>query len=188
MIGSWTHIFAFWRVAKVKYEYFGRWSAGETLYHILELCPRVLPKSFNYWSLSCWSKQRLFFMIEFSILISSSSLFPHVSSSLRVFESSSILKMERFQMVVNWVSRKLKRNNKSKFEFCRRRFRGQRPAIIQGIQWVQRGATVRLTSYLFRSSFILVFLALWGASNIVCQPLPPTEQSEQNGLSGPPVW
>ena len=76
----------------------------------------------------------------------------------------------------------------SNFEFCRRKFRGQRLAITQGIQRVQRGAILRLISYLLRSSFLIVFLAFWGTLSIVCQPLPPTEQSEQNGLSGPRVW
>ena len=41
---TWARIFAFWRVAKVRYAYFGQWRAGETLCHILELYPWVFDK------------------------------------------------------------------------------------------------------------------------------------------------
>ena len=96
------------------------------------------------------------------ILFSSSSLFPHASSSLRFFESSSIFKKGYFEMVVDWVNRKLERNNESKFEFCRRRFRGQRLAIIQGREQT-RGAV--LQQCLFGCSyryFCLVLVRLCG--------------------------
>ena len=143
MIGSWTRIFAFWRVAKVKYEYFGRWSAGETLYHILELCPWVFAKSFNCWSLSWWSKQRLFFIIEFCVsfefIVSNttktSSYFSlhSFSSSLTFWNMLTIINY--YNIFVSWLSQsKLQKKIKGKKGtiFCRCRFRGQRLAITQG--------------------------------------------------------
>ena len=118
MIGSWTRIFAFWRVAKVKYEYFGRWRAGETLYYTLELCPWVFAKSFNCWSLSWWSKQRLIFIIEFCVsfefIVSNttktSSYFSlhSFSSSLTFWNMLTIINY--YNIFVSWLSQsKLKK-------------------------------------------------------------------------------
>ena len=75
---TWARIFAFWRVAKVRYAYFGQWRAGETLCHILELYPWVFARSFNVGRFrDGWNglSTRLNF-------VSSSSSLLYVSSSL----------------------------------------------------------------------------------------------------------
>ena len=153
MIGSWNRIFAFWRVAKVRYAYFGQWRAGETLCHILELYPWVFARSFNVGRFrDGWNglSTRLNFVSSSSSLlyVSSSLLF----SSLHQYEKEKRKKGYRniifmfvyfikvlkhvtmtnyYNVFVSWLSQSKLQKKKERFFLPLQGFRSKH-ATVQG--------------------------------------------------------